>query len=195
MATIERVKVRAKVTLGTVSVETPFVQSFNVNKQRGQISTFNASLKVKSGVIIGTLVGNKVEIAAGENSTKTIFTGICRQAKMSPCFDDPSYVILTISGADVLSLLAGKKFTRRSRATQSTWISITGVTRKGLKSGRFASKIAVLAIGSSSLEDSGQVVGNINNAPSKAGSGNMTAVPQQANMKAEALNQGNGGSA
>ena len=43
---IERVKVRARIDIGGLSVSTPFVQSFNVRKQRGQISTFDASLKV-----------------------------------------------------------------------------------------------------------------------------------------------------
>jgi hypothetical protein len=46
--------------------------------------------------------------------------------------------MLSISGADKLSLLQGKKFTRRCRSTASSWASITGVVRNGLKSGKFA---------------------------------------------------------
>lgn len=135
---IRRVKCRAEVSVGGISCITPFVQSFNVRKQRGQVSTFDASLKVPAGTS-NQLAGGDVTIKAGENSANNlIFTGICRTAKVSPCFDDPYYVILSISGADKLSLLQGKKFTRRCRSTLSAWASITGVVRKGLKSGKFA---------------------------------------------------------
>lgn len=135
---IDRVKCRAEVSVGGLSISTPFVQSFNVRKQRGQVSTFDASLKVPAGMA-SRLAGGDVVIKAGENfPSRTIFTGICRSAKVSPCFDDPSYVMLSISGADVLSYLQGKKFTRRCIATKSTWCAITGVNRKGLKSGKFA---------------------------------------------------------
>jgi len=135
---IKRVKCRASVSIGGVTVNTPFVQSFNVRKQRGQVSTFDASLKVPAETSMN-IAGGDVVISAGENSASdTIFTGTCRQAKVSPCFDDPQYVILSISGADKLSLLQGKKFTRRCRATETAWCAITSVTRKGLKSGKFA---------------------------------------------------------
>lgn len=135
---ITQVKCRAEVSVGGITVVTPYVQSFNVRKQRGQVSTFDASLKVPAGTA-GTLTGGDVTIRAGEGSaTNLIFTGICRSAKVSPCFDDPQYVMLSISGADKLSLLQGKKFTRRCRSTASSWASITGVVRKGLKSGKFA---------------------------------------------------------
>ena len=133
------VKCRATVSIGGVSVSTPYVQSFNVRKQRGQVSTFDASLKVNGASIGGSLTGGSVVISAGtDSSKKTIFTGICRQAKVSPCFDDPAYVILSISGADALSLLHGKKYTRRCRETLSAWVGITGVVREGLRSGKFA---------------------------------------------------------
>ncbi len=137
--TIERVKVRATVVIGGLSVSTPLIPSFNVRKQRGQVSTFDASLKVESDSISGGITGGNIEIYAGTDSgVEIIFTGICRAAKISPCYDDPKYVILSISGADAMSLLQGKKYTRRCRATQSTWVAITSVTREGLKSGKFA---------------------------------------------------------
>lgn len=136
---IERVKVRATVQVGSLAISTPYVQSFSVRKQRGQVSTFDASLKVSHDEVSGSITGGVVVIRAGEDSASdTIFTGICRAAKISPCYDDPKYVILSISGADQMSLLQGKKYTRRCRATQSTWVAITGVVREGLKSGRFA---------------------------------------------------------
>lgn len=135
---IEMVKCRATVSIGGISISTPYVQSFNVRKQRGQVGTFDASLKVNGASIGGSLTGGAVVISAGtDGSKKTIFTGICRQAKVSPCFDDPAYVILSISGADALSLLHGKKYTRRCRETLAAWVGITGVVREGLKSGKF----------------------------------------------------------
>lgn len=135
---IQRVKCRAEISVGGITVRTPYVQSFNVRKQRGQVSTFDASLKIPAGTA-SSLAGGDVVIKAGEGSaSNTIFTGVCRAAKVSPCFDDPSFVILSCSGADKLSYLQGKKFTRRCIATKSTWCAITGVSRKGLKSGKFA---------------------------------------------------------
>ena len=137
---ITRVKCRAKVEIGGVVCETPFVQSFNVRKQRGQVSTFDASLKIEGASAASSLaVGGDVKIYAGQDSASThIFSGICRAAKISPCYDDPKYVILSISGADSLSLLQGKKYTRRCRATKACWVAITSVVRPGLKSGKFA---------------------------------------------------------
>lgn len=136
---IEMIKIRAEVIVGRLSVETPYVQSFNVRKQRGQVSSFDASLKVSHDEISGTITGGNVVIKAGEGSaSETIFTGICKVAKISPCYDDPKYVILTISGVDQLSLLQGKRYTRRCRSTSSTWVAITSVVRSGLKSGKFS---------------------------------------------------------
>jgi hypothetical protein len=136
---IEMVKCRATVSVASVDVSTPYVQSFNVRKQRGQVSTFDASLKVNGSSVGGDMTGGPVVISAGtDGSKKTIFTGICRQAKVSPCYDDPAYVILSISGADALSLLQGKKYTRRCRSSRAAWVGITGVVREGLKSGKFA---------------------------------------------------------
>lgn len=136
---IDRVKCRALVKVGGLEVDTPYVQSFTVNKRRGQVSTFDASLKVSHDRVSGSITGDNVKIWAGENDANDlIFTGMVKQAKISPCYDDPKYVILSISGADPLSLLSGKKFTRRCRATKTAWVGITGVARRGLKSGKFA---------------------------------------------------------
>jgi hypothetical protein len=140
---IDRVQVRARIQIGILSVSTPFIQSFNVRKQRGQISTFDASLKVSHEQVSSRITGDNVKIYAGtKGGMPLIYSGLVRNAKISPCFDDPKYVILTISGADVLSLLAGKKYSRRSRATKSCWVAITGVSRPGLKSGKFTSQNA-----------------------------------------------------
>ena len=139
---IDRVKIRARVTIGSLIVQTgngyADIMSFNVTKSRRALSSFSASLKVPAGAITGNLVGSNVKIEAGEDTaSNVIFVGFARSAKISPCFDDPYYVILAISGNDALSFLQGKKYTRRCRATKSAWVSINSVVRKKLKSGKF----------------------------------------------------------
>ena len=159
---IDMVKIRAEITIGSLSVVTPYILSFNVTKNRGAISTFSASLKINSSSMNSNLSGNSVQISAGEGSANNlIFTGTVKKASMSPCWDDPSYVLLNISGEDILSFLRGKKYTRRCRGTQSSWVSITGVTRKGLKSGKFkARREESFSINSAELEENSKVIKN-----------------------------------
>ena len=159
---IDMVKIRAKVSIGNLSVVTPYILSFNVTKTRGAVSTFSASLKVKSFSFNSTLSGKPVEISAGEGSpSNLIFTGMVKKATVTPCWDDPSYVILNISGEDALAYLRGKKYTRRCRSTQSSWTTITGVTRKGLKSGKFkARREESFSIKSAELEEDSKVIKN-----------------------------------
>jgi hypothetical protein len=136
---ITMIPVRATVVAGGISASTPFVQSFNVRKQRGQPSTFDASLKVPGSSAGGVGGGSRVTISAGAGgSSSLIFTGICKAARVSPCFDDPNYAMVSISGTDAMYKLEGQLYTRRCRGTKSTWVTITGVVRKGLKSGKFA---------------------------------------------------------
>lgn len=183
---IERVKVRARVEVGDLSIETPFVQSFNVRKERGKVSTFDATLKVKGGSSPSSSIGD-VKIYAGKDSaSKLIFTGLCRSARISPCYDDPDYFILSISGADKLILLQGKKFTRRCRATEASWCAITGLVREGLRSGKLAySNENVMRLSGGVLNSSENGVGtlppfqaNKNHADPSAG------VPGKRNLRA-----------
>jgi len=142
---IEMVKIRAQVTLGSLTAVTPsgnmtsnnIIMSFNVDRQRGQISSFSTSLKVMSKEVTGNILGSEVVIRAGRDSpSNLIFTGICRSANITPCRDDPIFVILNVSGNDILSRLDGKKYTRRCRSTRGTWVSINSVTRPGLRAGK-----------------------------------------------------------
>jgi hypothetical protein len=142
---IELVKIRAVVSVGNLDVETPFIQSFNVQKTRGQISTFSAQLKVDSDQLSGGNVGGLVSIKAGGNGTmRQIYTGILKKSTITPCWDDPGYVMWNISGEDSLSLLGGKKYTRRCRATKFSWVTINSVVRKGLRSGKFDAEADIL---------------------------------------------------
>ncbi len=138
VADLKLVPVRATVRVGGLSVSTPFVTSFNVNRSRGQVSTFSATLKVHYSHI-SNAVGGDITISAGPAGAETkIFTGICRSSNVTPCRDDPAYVLLTISGNDILSELKNKKITRRCKSSAATWVEITGVVRPGLKSGKLA---------------------------------------------------------
>lgn len=146
---IDAVPIGATVKIGSLTVNTPYILSFNVRRQRGQISTFDASLKVSDTQIgMGSLTGSSAEIYAGQESgggssrgsSNQIFGGLVKKATMTPCFDDPSYTILNVSGEDILSQLKGKKFTRRCKGQKSSWVTIDGVSRKGLKSSKFKFK-------------------------------------------------------
>lgn len=135
---ITQVPIRATVSVGSTKIKTPYVLSFNVHRKRGSPATFDVSLKVKGGISGMSSSGGGVSISAGSSSEKKIFTGIIRGAKVTPCWDDPSYVNVTLTGDDTLSLIKGKKYTRRSRGAKSTFCMITDVVRAGLKSGKFA---------------------------------------------------------
>lgn len=137
---IKGVPVRATINIGKNSliIKTPFIISFTVNKQRGAPSTFNASVKVSHDDIKGSFTAGPIYIEAGTfGNEKRIFTGMILSSAINPCFDDPNFVNLSLSGADVLKLLEGKKYTRRCRAIKSSFATIQSVVRKGLKSKKF----------------------------------------------------------
>lgn len=145
---IQMVKVRAIINIGTGNLVagTPplghanHILSFNVDKARGQISSFSASLKVRRDEVTGGLLDDaSVAIYAGTVSTYSsnkIFTGAIKTATVTPNRDDPEFVILNISGNDVLSKLNGKKYTRRCRSSKGVWVSIDNVSRQGLRDGK-----------------------------------------------------------
>lgn len=159
---IDLVKIRAKIVVGGtagVTVVTPYIQSFSVRKSRGQLSSFDASLKVKHSEISSSNLGGEVIIYAGANgSLHRIYTGLIKKSTVSPCWDDPGYVLFNISGTDVLSYLQGKKYTRRCRATKSSWVSINNVTRPGLRDGKFDREFGVLATDSGSTTKAKEVI-------------------------------------
>ena len=138
---IDMVKIRGRITIGSLTVQTPYILSFNVNITRGNVSTFSASLKIPYQDVRGNITGDSIVIRAGENSAShTIFSGVVKKATISPVFDDPSFVLLNISGDDILSKLAGKKYTRRCRSTNTSWVTLDSIVRKGLRSGKFRTK-------------------------------------------------------
>lgn len=149
---ISLVKIRATVSIGSLSVSTPYIQSFSVTKTRNQVSTFSASLKVAIGEISGVNTGGPVTIDAGTSTSKRrIFTGIIKTMTMTPCWENAKYVYLNISGVDILFLLENKKYTRRCRTSKTSWVMIDRVEREGLRSGKFGFDVGVLSIAPSSM--------------------------------------------
>lgn len=136
MSSLTRVKVRASIVGGGISAQTPFVKSFNVRKTRGQAGSFSCSVKVPADSV-GSLRGQIQIMAGSPTANNLIFTGVITKATISPAFDDPSYVIINMSGTDVLKTLEHKKYTRRQMSSLACWCEITGVTRKKAKSGKF----------------------------------------------------------
>jgi hypothetical protein len=96
------------------------------------------SLRVKKGQAgFVSSTGGVITIDAGANGANhRVFYGFIKSVTISPCREYPSFVIMNITGVDVLSKLEGKKFTRRCRYAHGTWVSITGVVREGLRSGK-----------------------------------------------------------
>lgn len=155
---IENIKIRARIQGSGVDVSTPYIMSFSVNRQRGQISTFSAQVKVNKTTIIQT--GGNIKIYAGtDTEMPLIFTGITKKATMTPCWDDPSFVILNLSGVDILHKLENKKFTRRQIVQESSFCCIEGVSRRGLKSDKFkfSSEPIVLPTTDGDLKNAGVI--------------------------------------
>lgn len=136
MVGIKEVPIRASIKIGNVTIKTPYILSFNVHKHRGEATTFDASIKIdkKSAKNIG--VRCRLSISAGSRKERKIFTGYIKSAKINPCWDDPGYAILALSGADRLSSIkgGGAPHVDRKRDSKFIYCEITGVICKGEKS-------------------------------------------------------------
>lgn len=140
---IELVAIRASISVGSLTVKTPYIQSFNVRKSRGVASTFDAVLKVDLSNA-SSATGN-ITIRAGEGSASTlIFTGIVKKMHITPCWDDPHYCFLNLSGTDLFYLLEDKKYSRRCRASLTSWATIDSLVRPGLRSSKFISQVETM---------------------------------------------------
>ena len=117
MATLEKQKVRAEIIFGDITVRTPDVVSFSVNRARNQVSaSFSASVRIGYTEIGSSteILAETIVIRAGvQNSLKTVFTGKIEKCVVNPVRADASKVILNLSGKDVLAVLEGQKINRR----------------------------------------------------------------------------------
>lgn len=144
MASLTMVPVRCRVEVGGIIAGTPdggtvnHVLSFNVDKVRGQPGSCNISLRVRRGEArLASTTGGVIVISAGtKGAMNRIFYGFIKTITISPCREYPNFVIMNITGLDILHKLDGKKYTRRCRYAHGTWVSITGVVREGLRSGK-----------------------------------------------------------
>jgi len=114
MVGFSEVRIRATIDVGGEIISTPDILSFSVTRARGQMcATFQASVKISGDVSFGT--GGKIVISGNGGR---IFTGYVKKISITPCKTDSSYVIVNISGRDVLSILEGATFSRRVDATK-----------------------------------------------------------------------------
>lgn len=126
-ATVTQEKIRARIDIGGVSIRTPYVKAFNVDKNRTNlINTFSATIEIYAGVRL--YVGSDIEIYHSVNGNeKKIFTGEIRTITTQPSFDKAGYFILNMSGVDKMGVLEGRTFSRRLRSDGfSLFVSIDG---------------------------------------------------------------------
>lgn len=129
-------KIRARIAIGGVSIRTPYVKSFSINKTREKLAaTFSASLEIYAGIRL--YLGSDVEIYDEVNgSERKLFTGEIRDITTQPSFDKAGYYIISISGTDKLGILEGKTFSRRLRSDGfSLFVSIDGGPKNRAKRG------------------------------------------------------------
>lgn len=145
MAQIQVIHIRAEISFSGRTISTPDIKSFNINRNRGSASTFSASLKVLT-TDIQSLTGTVSIHAGSEGNLNKLFTGHVKTVSPSPCWDDPKYFIVNITGVDALYRLEHRRFTRRQIYSDTTWALITRVVAKGKKSGtmKFATQAPLL---------------------------------------------------
>ena len=99
-----------------VTIRTPYVKSFSVDKTRGRLSTtFSASVEILASSAF--VAGSDIVISAGQKGNEQkIFTGMVKSVTTQPSFDKAGYFILSMSGVDKLGDLEGKTFSRRIKS-------------------------------------------------------------------------------
>ncbi len=128
--TLERV--RAEISFGALSFETPTIKSFSVSRSRSSMAaTFNASIEMPSELPTFP-VNQEITIRAGTlGNERLLFTGRVLSITVNPSWERADTYIVNLNGADRFQELEGKTFSRRQRARgQSTFAAITGISRK-----------------------------------------------------------------
>jgi len=133
-ANITLEKIRAEISIGSLTFETPDIKSFSVNRSRSQLaSTFSASIEVPVTTVFP--INQQVVIRAGTlGNERTIFTGNVLSITVNTSFEKATVYVVNLSGADRLQELEGKTISRRqrSRAAQ-TFAGITSVSPRAQK--------------------------------------------------------------
>lgn len=130
-------KIRAEIDFGgQLTFSTPDIQSFTVNRSRGQLpATFSVSIEVPATTIFP--VGSDLVIRAGlEGDLKTIFTGQVENITVNPSFESATTYLVNMSGSDIFKRLENQTFSRRQRTRgQTTFAAITNITSKAPQKG------------------------------------------------------------
>lgn len=133
-ANITLEKIRAEISMGSLTFETPDIKSFNVTRSRSQLAaTFSASIQVPVTTVFP--IDQQIVIRAGtEGNEQTIFTGNVLSITVNPAFERADSYVVNLSGADRLQELEGKTVSRRQRTRAAqTFAAITSVTPRPQK--------------------------------------------------------------
>jgi hypothetical protein len=108
--------IRSRIVLSGVSISTPYVRAWSVDKSRGRLSTqFSATVEIQA--TSSFVPGSDIEIYATVNGVEDkIFTGVVESTQIQPSFDKAGYWVLSISGADKMKDLEDETFSRRLRS-------------------------------------------------------------------------------
>jgi len=132
--TLERI--RAEITVGSLTFVTPFIKSFNVTRSRTQLSaSFSASIQVPATTVFP--VHSDVVIRAGTvDNMQTIFTGTVLTVTVNPDFERGTFYIVNLAGQDRFWELEGKTFSRRQITRgASRFAAIVGIASKAPQRG------------------------------------------------------------
>ncbi len=127
---ISYLRIRATIITSDFEVSTPYIMSFEVNRTRGQVGTFSASIKVPKQTSISSSGAISIFAGVAGRELSKIFTGYIRKLRIQPAFDDPNFVLVRLDGSDILDRLSGCRFTRREAISDSVWAVVTGVQRQ-----------------------------------------------------------------
>jgi hypothetical protein len=138
MAIIRREDVRAKITIGTLVVETPKILSFNITRARKQpYATFSASLEINIDDANIATSGLVVIEAGLKGNLIRRFTGYVEQVSMEPHWEKANIFVVNISGSDKMK---GKLATITGIVTEAHnkgYIMVDPITDKGTEGGRY----------------------------------------------------------
>ena len=137
MADIRQEQIRSIIEIGDLfTIVTPYVRSFNINKQRGNlVSTFSATVEILARDLLEVteealdLAGRGITIKAGlRDQEELLFTGEIKTVQFNPSWDKPECFILNLSGNDVMGRLEARRFSRRVKwDSAGIWAKITGI--------------------------------------------------------------------
>lgn len=124
--------VRARVEIGNIVLETPYVKALSITRQRGTLwasASITLELPTDSG---NTASGDDVKIyVTVDGNTKLLFTGYIETMDITPSMTKYGGILLNMTAYDKLYKLRLLKISRRIQTSPGdVWCSITGVTRK-----------------------------------------------------------------